>query len=367
MAEMNEPGAPPAKPVPPTALPTPTPIAGAAPMPASSEATWPRAIPMPPPASFTRADATSSKSPMPFPEPAKPERRERDNSGAALAVCVLLFILVALGAAWLWRAQATTTRRVATLETLQQAADPAKMTVLEDQIRTLRQRLTELEQRPAPAPLPLLDLRPLQGRIAALEQRPAVPAPDPELAGKLSALTTQTDALAQKLTQAQSQASAAADQAARTQRLQSAAVALAAGKPLGSIPEAAPALARFATDAPPTEAALRLSFADAASAAQAASHPDLSGQGFASRMWVRAQALVTVKQGDRVLVGTPAAGALASAGQRLQAGDLAGALGVLDSLDPAAAKAMAPWREQAQSLLDARAALASAMAGQAHG
>lgn len=355
MAEINEPGAPPAKPAPPTEAPLPTlaPSAGASPPP--SEATWPPAIPTP------------SEPSTPFPEPAKAERRERDNSGAALAACVVLFILVALGAAWFWRTQAITTRRIAALETLQQASDPARMTVLEDQVRALRQRLTEVEQRPAPAPPPPVDLQPLQDRIAALEQRPAVPAPDPELAGKLSALTTQTDALAQKLAQAQSQATAAADQAARAQRLQSAALALAAGKPLGSIPEAAPALARFATDAPPTEAALRLSFADAAGAAQAASHPDLSGQGFASRMWVRAQALVTVKQGDRVLVGTPAAGVLASARQRLQAGDLAGALGVLDGLDPAAAKAMAPWREQAQSLLDARAALASAMAGQAHG
>jgi hypothetical protein len=67
---------------------------------------------------------------------------------------------------------------------------------------------------------------------------------------------------------------------------------------------------------------------------------------------------VTVKQGDKVLVGSPAAEVLGTTQARLDAGDLAGAVHELDRLDPAAAQAMAEWRGQAQALLEARAALA---------
>ena len=75
-------------------------------------------------------------------------------------------------------------------------------------------------------------------------------------------------------------------------------------------------------------------------------------------MWQQVQTLFTIRQGETVLVGAPAAGVLAQARARLDAGDLAGAVAALARLDAAAAKAMAGWREQAQALLDARAALA---------
>jgi hypothetical protein len=68
---------------------------------------------------------------------------------------------------------------------------------------------------------------------------------------------------------------------------------------------------------------------------------------------------VTVRHGDQVLVGDPASVVLAEARAKLVAGDLAGAVAALGKLDAAAAKAIAGWRAQAQSLLDARAALAS--------
>jgi hypothetical protein len=62
-------------------------------------------------------------------------------------------------------------------------------------------------------------------------------------------------------------------------------------------------------------------------------------------------------------VGAPAAVVLGTARDRLEAGDLAGAVAALDGLDGPAAQAMAPWRAHAQSLLDARAALAAMARG----
>jgi hypothetical protein len=73
---------------------------------------------------------------------------------------------------------------------------------------------------------------------------------------------------------------------------------------------------------------------------------------------------VTVREGDRVIVGDPAAGVVARARQALNAGDLQGAVDVLHSLSGPAAEAFAAWKAKAKSLLEARAALAS-MAAQA--
>jgi hypothetical protein len=146
--------------------------------------------------------------------------------------------------------------------------------------------------------------------------------------------------------------------ASRALALQGAAAALEAGRPLGVIAGAPPGLARFAAAAPPTLAGLRQDFAAAASSAQAASQP-AEPEGLGARMWQRVAGLVTVRRGADVLVGSPAAYTLGIARQRLDAGDLAGAVAALDGLDPAAAAAMAAWRGRAQSVLDARAALAA--------
>ena len=74
---------------------------------------------------------------------------------------------------------------------------------------------------------------------------------------------------------------------------------------------------------------------------------------------------MTVRQGDRVILGDPAAAPLATAAARLHAGDLAGAVAALGALEGPAAAAMAPWRDQAQAVLAARAALDAAAANAA--
>ena len=196
----------------------------------------------------------------------------------------------------------------------------------------LTPRLEALERRP------VADLSPLQGRLAALEKRPVA---DTE------ALSARVTALEQTL---------AHDD--RSMRLDAAAIALAAGRKLGNIPGLPPALARFANANPPTEAALRLKFPAADRAALEASRPESDGMPLVARMLARAEELVTVRQGDRVLVGDPAAGVLVRARTALEVGDLAGAVDVLAGLRGGAAAAMAGWLSDATALRDARAALA---------
>jgi hypothetical protein len=75
-------------------------------------------------------------------------------------------------------------------------------------------------------------------------------------------------------------------------------------------------------------------------------------------MWLHIRSLVTIRDGEKVLVGAPAATVLAQAQGRLDAGDVGGAVAALGQLDGPAAQAIAGWKDQAQALLDARAALA---------
>ena len=134
-------------------------------------------------------------------------------------------------------------------------------------------------------------------------------------------------------------------------------MALDSGQALGNIPNAPPALAVFATNPPPSEAQLRLDFPAAARAAEAASIAGADRGTFWSRVLARLESLVTVSEGSHVLLGAPAAGVLIQAQARLDAGDLAGAVARLDTLDESTQQAMQPWLGQAQALLGARAAL----------
>ncbi len=181
----------------------------------------------------------------------------------------------------------------------------------------------------------------------------------------LAALSGKVDALDGRLATVEQSSGKVAGLAARAgsmAQLQSAQDNLAAGRKLGPIAGAPPALARYADTAPPTEAALRLSFADAAEAAREASQPQNAQRPFLGRMWSRVQQAVVVRQGDQVIVGDPAAGVLARAGDAMGAGDLPGTVEIVESLQGPARQAMAPWLAQARQLLDARAALSSLVA-----
>ena len=241
----------------------------------------------------------------------------------------------------------------------------ARVPALQAQVTALTRRLESLEHRASPQ----ADLSGLTERVAALESRPAAavaaPPAQPDAASQQS-----VDALATRMAELDRQVDAAthaaaeirrtADHAARLARLQQAAAALDAGRPLGALPGAPPALHRFADTAPPTEAGLRLRFPEIAESARAASRPTAPGRHFWRRVWARAEASITLRQGDTILVGDPAAGVIEAARAKLDAGDLAGTVATLDQLTGPSAAAVRGWADDAQALLDARAALADA-------
>ena len=352
--------------------------------------------------------------------PAMPsgERAPEPPTGRTLPVGALVVAVIALFVAiYGWRQGASGTSDMAQLQDKLDSIGQ-RLTALERRpvpqatdLGPLQQRLTALEAKPAPAPV---DLGPLQQRLTALETKPAPVAQLDQaghaeiatLGGRIDAIAARqnllgtqeqtdfgqatqqlTDGVAKvtgqesadigkinaQLASMNARLDAAAKSAseitaldtrqARTAQLQAAGASLAAGRPLGTIQGAPAALAAFATKPPPTEADLRLSFDQAAAGAHKAGQPYADTQPFLSRMWDRAQSGLVVREGDRVIVGDAVSGVLDHAKRQLDAGDLAGAVTALDGLAGPAAEAMAPWRAQAQSLLDARAALISAARG----
>jgi len=220
-------------------------------------------------------------------------------------------------------------------------------------------------------------LRAQMNDVQAAQSR-AAPAPDSvtvqaDLGQKYLALAAQVNAVQ---TQAASdhgtlsvlQANAA-DLGTLTKRmtllnaLGTARLALDAGQPLGQIPGAPPALAQFATLAPPTEAQLREGFAGAARAAEEASLSGDGKGGFWARLRLRLEGMITISNGSQVVFGPPAAAALNTAQAALANGDLAGAVAALQDLPPGAKQAMGGWLAQAQALLAARTALVAMAQG----
>ncbi len=193
-------------------------------------------------------------------------------------------------------------------------------------------------------------------RVTALEAsaRERVAALDTALGKRLDALETAQ----QRLTAIESRTS-------RMAAVDGVRGALLAGQPLGEalgrIDQPPAALARFATVAPPTESALRLSFEDAARAGRAASdaamQPDGSRGGVVDSALSRLGGLVTVRRGDQVVWGDAAEAEIERARRALEAGDIEMSLQHVDKLPPPARAAMQPWADQARALIAARAAL----------
>ena len=229
----------------------------------------------------------------------------------------------------------------------------------------------------APRAAAVPDLGPLIARLDMLEKsvadRTVAPGKIDALASRVEALSardpatelrSRLDGVDQKLNglaAGGAKLADASDHTARVARLQSAAMALAAGQALGPFPDAPPALAKFATAAPPTEAALRLAFPAASQAALRVSQPDTEGKPFLDRILARLQdiRLITVREGDRVVIGNQASAILAEAQSLLEAGDLAGAVRVVATLSGPPAEKMAAWLADAKSLVAAREALVS--------
>ncbi len=260
-------------------------------------------------------------------------------------------------------------------------------------LRPLLARLDALEARPMGAPSPgaaapnaapstLIpvgpDIRPLLARLDALEKQVTEHTVNP---AKVDAITAQMDALAahdrtaeaaadvrgklddlehrlSELTASQTKLAGTSDRTARLAQME---IALRSGHPLGPTPDAPPALSRFATTNPPTEAGLRLSFTAAAQQALKVSQPDTEGKPFLDRVLARLQdfRLITVREGDQVVIGNATAATLARAKAMLDAGDLNEAVRVVATLSGPPAEKIAPWLADAKALQAAREALAS--------
>jgi hypothetical protein len=280
----------------------------------------------------TAAEATS--------QPAAPAARTRNLLPWAAGLGFLV-LAGAIAFVWLQPLPPTDLRdidvRLSAIEARLQQLEQRPVSVAKLDLGPLTTRLDSLERRPMP------DLASLQNRISGLEQRPAA-----DMDGLMARLTKleQTTARGERLA-----------------RVQAAMGALAAGQKLGMIADAPPALARFANANPPTEAGLRLAFPAAERAALLASRPEQADSPFLTRVLARAEALVTVRQGERVLVGDPASGVLTRARKALDAGDLSGAIDALSTLRGASAAAMAGWVADATALRDARLALSALATG----
>lgn len=292
-------------------------------------------------------------------------------------------------------------QRIAALES-RPAPDPRAQEALSARIGAIEPRLAELAARPAPDPAAMGQLtaradrlserqdalsarqqaaeteaarraeevaRIAAERLAAAQQgqQQRLQALESAQAQRIAALENALGQRIAALEQGQQRLAALEERARRMAAYDSLAARLDAGQPLGpalaAVPNAPAALTRFAQSAAPTEAALRLSFEEAARAARAASEPAREGQGVAESALARLSGLVTVRRGEEVVWGDAAAAEIERARRALEAGDIEGALARLTRLPPAAREAMRGWTEQAQALVAARTALRNLAAG----
>jgi hypothetical protein len=243
--------------------------------------------------------------------------------------------------------------------------------LLEQRLAAVDARLGRLEQRPTP------DLGKISARVDVLEGRIAdqtqLGSRLDTLSGRIESLSgrdqTALDATKQRLDGLTSRIAALESNAGgldsvtkrlnRVAKLQEASIALAAGRPVGDLPNAPEALARYAHTAPPTEAQLRVEFAKAQKGALAAKQPNNSDLPFIGRVWDRAQGMITIRQGDDLVVGNTSAIILNQAQAALDLGDLPAAVQAVETLKGEPGQAMADWLAEAKALLSARSALAN--------
>ena len=213
-----------------------------------------------------------------------------------------------------------------------------------------------------------VDLGPLMARLDTLEKRAADPAKLDAVAARVETLAARDpaeplrarlDGVERQLAGLSEKGASLAEASKRLARLDAVALALANGQKLGPIPDAPPALAKFANAAPPTEAGLRLAFPAVLQAALTVSLPDTEGKPFFERALARIQdfRFITVREGDHVLVGNATAEILAKAQTLLTAGDLTGTIRAVASVSGPPADKLARWLSDAKALEAARAAL----------
>ncbi len=296
------------------------------------------------------------------------------RSTSLMPLLVLLdLVILALAATYVWRFPPNATEaRLAAVERRLAAGSPAAPAMdaaLAARVDDLATRLAALEQARAATAALAARLAEDEAKLDAVakaeaaraEAAPATPATstlDAEaVSARLQGDEAKLDALKESAAAMAREIANVAGRAAAHARFEAAEAALAAGRPLGDLPGAPPALARFATMAPPTLAGLRAAFPLAAAARAAAPSPALG-----SRLMDWIGAVVTVRRGDQVLLGDTLAARLAAAQSALDGDDLAAALALLAPIEGAPGAALAAWKQEAGQLLAARRALADLMA-----
>jgi hypothetical protein len=291
--------------------------------------------------------------------PASPGKQPRRD--AVPWLYGLGFLVLAAAILYLWQYPSTPS---------EPAEDKSAIQTVAQHVADIDARLNNLERRPA------TDIGKITARLDALEGRVA---DQTQLGARMDTLSGRIESLSGRdqtgIDSAKQQVSALAARVAaleanttnveavtrrlnRLARLQEATLALAAGRPIGDVPDAPEGLARYAHAPPPTEAGLRLRFPQTERAALDARQPDNADAPFLDRVWDQAQGLVTVRRGESVVVGNPAAVALSNAKTAIDAGDLSGAVAAVEALTGPPAQAMSGWLSDAKALLQARAALA---------
>ncbi len=313
-------------------------------------------------------DGVSGAAPA-APPPATDTPPEPRRASLVPLLVLLDLVLVALAVGYVWRFPPTVTE--------------ARLAALEERVTALAARPSPPSSPPSsPSSPPSAEIAALatrlqgdesrldalakqQAALAAAENQPAPPAapPAPDITALLARLhedEARLDALTESSGAMSRQVAGVVDRTTRLARLQAAGDALAAGRPLGDLPGAPPALARFAATPPPTLATLRAAFPAAAAAARAAAAPPSLVPTSRLMDWIGA--VMTIRRGDQVLVGDTLATRLAAARAALAGDDLAGALAALAPIEGAPAAALASWQSEAANLLAARRALADLVA-----
>lgn len=275
------------------------------------------------------------------------------------------FLMLAAAIFYLWQHPSVPAETV---------ADMTDIRAVEQKLQAVDTRLAHLEQQPKVSPT--VDLEKIAERLATLEahvsDQARLASQVDVLSGRIQSLSgreqTGLDVLKQQLDHDAGRLTnlektgdglkAVSDRVDRIVRIEAASVALAAGQPLGELPGAPAALSQYAHAAPPTMAHLRLAFPQIERAALAAGQSSSASGPFIDRVWERAQGLVTIRQGDAVVIGNASAVGLAQAKIALDAGDLAAAIDATAALSPDVVHAAAIWLTEARALLNAQIALA---------
>lgn len=338
-------------------------------------------------------EAPENPLPLPPPDPPAPRPVEARPRDSLPIIGAIGFIVLAGGLAYVWSNMvpasqlAVANERITRLDSQLNQVSQNQSAVTPGEFAKLTARVDALDGRLASQAQLVSRVDAVSGRIEALsarvetlsnQEKEALDNVASQQKATADALAAQQksalDAINQQVAQMASEVAAAQAAASSTQgfsqrltmlaKIQQAALALSSGQPVGNIPGAPPALARYAQTPPPTDAQLKQAYPRAQAQALAAQQPDNASAPLGERMWERAQGLITVRRGDEVVVGDTTAIALSQAQEDLDAGDLPGAVKAVESLKGPPAQAMAGWLANAKGLVDARAALAQ-MAEQA--